>query len=387
MNNKMDFEKYQFVNLPRPMPESDYQEVCQLVVDKLKNKPGIRSIYLSSGSWIPGISDVDIIIVCNQGLKGKIDIISLRNLSEKTKYLFLHGSWILKENTFKRINYLTPGLSLKLLWGEEISIDNPQKDLSQEDNQLLYAGLIFDYLINKLLLFPRFFKKTELNTRQLLGEIYSLTYTLQIFELIAPGAIQTDFSQRIIQLRQTWFNNPQEENLRELTSLLEESIDLILELTAKLADFIAKKNLPMSTLVFNNRKYYIVFSQHWTKKEFIDNFEKGYIAFKRPFSNVILENFKLTLPSPLSYFLIAYASQAGLLSAWIRNNLNNYQQTDLLINQGIISHVKIINDSAAENKKHGFGRIPFPYGSLVGSRTFLNFLGDELILFLRRIKK
>lgn len=380
---KTNFKKYHFVNLPKPLEKSDYQEICDLVVSRLKNNPAIKSIYLSSGRWVPGISDLDIIIIRKAEISEKIP--SPWSLSEKAKYIFTHNFWELDEESFKNLRYIVPGISLKLLWGKDISIYHPQNKLPSEEYQFFNAIIIFDFLINKLLFFPRYLEYTQLNARQILGEVYSLVYTLDALNLIGVQTIKTDFPKRIRQLRETWFIHNQEENLQELTVLLKESIDLILEIVIRLDDFVKKHNLPTNKFIFKNRKYYIISDKNWTKEKFTNNFLKGYISVKRPFSNRVLENFKLVLPESLSYFLMAYAGQKGILSDWIKKSLGDYRE--ISVNQGAYQHIKTINSSAQAGIEYGFARIPFPYGLLIRSQTLLSRLGDILVLSLRKVKK
>ena len=375
--------KHIFSNLPKEMQVSDYKGTCDLIVDKLKNNTDIKSIYLSSGTWIPGISDLDIIIIYHKNRKG-ISIPNFEEISEKAKYVLLHSFWKLDEESFKNLEYLVPGASLKLLHGKDILIRNSKNELLEKEYQFLHAVVIFDFLINKLLLFPRYLKYTKLDIRKTLGEVYSLVYTLDMLNLINAQTIDTDFPKRIRQLRKTWFINNQEENLKELMVLLEDSIDLILEIVIRLDDFVKKHNLPTNRSVFKNRKYHITFDKDWTKEKFKSNFFKGYIFIKRPFSDRILENFKLVLPESLSYFLMAYANQKGPLNDWIRKSLNNYQ--DIPINKGVYQHIKVVNDSVQTSIELEFTRIPFSYGYLHKKQTLISRLGEKLILFLRIIK-
>jgi len=376
--------KYIFSNLPKEMQVSDYKEVCDLIVDKLKNNTDIKSIYLSSGVWIPGISDLDIIIIYHKNREG-ISIPSFREISEKAKYVLIHSFWELDEESFKNLEYLVPGVSLKLLYGKDILTRSSKNELLEKERRFLYAIVIFDFLINKLLLFPRYLKYAKLDVRRVLGEVYSLVYTLDMLNSINAQTIDTDFPERIRQLRKTWFINNQEENLQELIVLLNDSIDLISEIVIKLDDFIKEHDLPTNRFVFKNRKYYIAFDKNWTKEKFKSNFFKGYVFIKRPFSDRILENFKLVLPESLSYFLMAYSNQKGPLSDWIRKSLSDYQ--DIPTDKGVYQHIKIINDSAQASIKLGFARIPFSYGYLHKKQTLISRLGEKSILFLRTIKK
>jgi len=377
--------EYIFTNLPKKIQISDYKEVCDLIVDKLKSNTDIKSIYLSSGRWTPGISDLDIIIVYNKNKKG-IVIPDFRKISKKAKYVLLHGFWELDKESFEKVNYISPGLCLKLLYGEELFNIDPKKELNKKEYSFFLSGIIFDYLINKLLLFPNFLNKKEIDVRQLLGHIYSLKYTLEIFDIVCPRVIETDFSLRIKKLRDNWFNEKEEDNLKELINLLNKSIDLILEIVIGLDGFIKDNKLQFKSVVFKNRKYYITFKENWKKDDFLNVFKNKYIFLKNPFSNRILENFRLTLPISLSYFFLIHNKQQGLLSNWIRKSLN-YKKNNLKVNKGLEKHINILNDSFKKTMDYNLSRIPFSYGSMISKQTKISYLGEKMILFLRVINK
>ena len=377
--------KYIFKNLPKKIQISNYEQVCDLIVDKLKNNASIKAIYLSSGKWTPGISDLDIIVVYNKNKKG-ILIPDFREISEKAKYVLLHSFWELDEESFKNVNYISPGLNLKLLHGEEIINFEPKKELKEREYSFFLLGVIFDYLINKLLLFPKFLDKKEIDVRQLLGHIHSLKYTLEIFNIVCPGFIKSDFPLKIKKLRNNWFDEKIEDNLEELMDLLNQSIDLILEIVTGLDKFIKDNKLQTQNIVFKNRKYYTTFKENWTKNDFLETFNKKYISLKKPFSNRVLENFRLVLPISLSYFFLAYIQKQGSLSNWIRKSLN-YKKNNLEINNGLGKHIDILNNSFKKTADYGFSRIPFSYGTMISRQTKISYLGDKIILFLRAINK
>ena len=377
--------KHIFTNLPKKIQVSDYEEVCDLIVNELKSNTDIKSIYLSSGIWTPGISDLDIIIVYNENKKG-ISIPNFRERSEKAKYVLLHGFWELDKESFEKVNYISPGLRLKLLHGEELLNLDPKKELNEKEYSFFLASIIFDYLINKLLLFPNFLNKKELDVRQLLGHVYSLKYTLEIFDIICPGFIKTDFSLKIKKLRDNWFNEKEENNLKELMNLLNQSIGLILEIVIGLDKFIKDNELQSKNVIFKNRKYYITFIDNWTKDNFLKIFKEKYIFLKNSFSNRILENFRLVLPVSLSYFFIVHNHQQGLLSNWIKESLD-YKEFDFKINKGLKKHIDILNDSFKKTMDYNLSRIPFSYGSMISKQTKISYLGEKMILFLRAINK
>ena len=380
-----------FYNFPKQLQREDYEEVCDLAVASLKNNPNIKAAYSASGEWAPGISDVDIVIVYNNRIENRVSPQSPWSLSEKAKYLFLHTYGSCNEESFRNFYYLNPDrVNLRFLYGEDAPILNPRKELSPMDYKFLNAIFIFDFLVNKLLFYPRHLTAKKHDARRLLGEIHSITYTLEMMETITGEQMNRDFSIRIKQLRKNWFDEDREENSKELTFLIKEGMDLILEIVIKLNDFIKSQSLPLDPgIIFKNRRYYIIFDEKWSKEKFLQSFFKGYLVLKNPYSKRAVENFEFVLPPNLSYFLMAYANCQGPLSDWIREGLSNHRKLEnFSIPAGIEKHIASVNNLVrADIENNGLFRIPFPYGLLTGRRTMISKIGEKLILFLRSIKK
>ena len=372
------------------MQVSDYQEVCDLVVDDLKDNPNIKSVYLAGSQWLPGISDLDIIVVFNDQIKDGFDFQSPWNLSKKAKYIFSHKYAIYNEKSFFNINYLVPTeQNLRLLFGKDISFRDPEKELSERDYKLLNAILVFDLLINKLLFNFKYLNYTKIDVRNLLNTIYSLVYSLLMIEMAGGKKIESDFVLRIDQLRMNWFENNSTDNLEELISLYHQSNDLILEIVVELNNIVKKQfQLIDNDILFKNRKYNISFKENWDNELFLKEFKKGYIFLKKPFSDKGIESFKFVLPYYLSYFLVTYANYEGLFSEWIKKGLTGYQYQDYFsISKGVKKHIMAVNDFTKDSiDNNGVFKLPFPYGLLINKRTLISIIGEKYLSFLRIIK-
>lgn len=382
---------FKFYNLPKHFQKTDYEEACNLAAASFKNNPDIKAAYLEGGEWVPGISDVDLTVVYNDRMENRVAVKSPWSLSEKAKYLFLHTYGSYNEESFRNFYYLVPDkINLRLIYGKAVPILNAREELSPKDYKFLNAILIFDFLVQKLLFYPLNLMVKKQDARRLLGEIHSITYTLGMTEDLIGEQMGGDFSIKIKQLRKNWFGENQEENLKKLASLLEEGVDLVLDIVVKLNDFIKSQSLPAdSRIVFQNRRYYVIFDEKWSKEKFLQNFFRGHLILKNPYSKRTVENFKLVLPSHLSYFLMAYSNYDGPLSNWIGGGLLNYKKLgNLFVPTGMKKHIISTNNlvqADAENK--GLFRIPFSYGLLTGRRTITSRIGEKIILFLRSIKK
>lgn len=392
--NKHILSDYQFYNLPKYFLESDYLELCDLAVAELKKDPNILAVYLEGAKWVTGISDLDILVVYKNQTRGPYLLRGPWELSEKAKYIFIHNYGIYDESSFCDLYYLIPDITgqerPRLLWGKNIPIRNPQAELSPENYRYLNSIVIFDLLVNKLLLYANYIVSKKINVRRLLAELYSLIYTLKMAEVIGITENTSDFSARIDHLKKNWFNSDSANNFEELLSLLEIGIDIVLKITEGLDKFTTERSLPKNkNLIFKNRNFYVIFDEKWDRGKFLNGFKEGLLAIKNPLSGKVLENYKLILPAGLSYFLMAYAGFDGTFSQWFREKLVGRKERDnVLVPEGMMKHIAETNDFIqASIDNGGLFKIPFSYGFMVDRQTIISKIGEKIFIFLRKIKK
>lgn len=393
---KTDLEKltshdFIFFNLPQKKEREDYEQECNLLVENIKNNKDIKAVYLAGGNWVPGISDLDILIVYAENPSAQLVVPDIRVLSKNSKYLFLHNYGTFDESNYKNIFYLTPEFgNFKLIYGRDYPVINPQQELSSLDYRFLISVLVFDILINKFLWFlPKIMVTRRVDVRQTIGMINSLIYTLEMTETVIGKKIITDFPVAIKDLRLNWFNQPEKENLEKLFFLIKKSLDLVLELMVQLNSFVVEQKLGQNKrLIFQNRRYYIVFTENWSKEKFWSEFIDKYISFKKPFLKRKIENIKLVLPAALSYFFLAYADYEGPISDWIKNNLKKYEKNNIIKPLGLEKHIVQTNNFVRRSlATNGLLRIAYPYGLGTKKATRLSKVGEIIVSFFRTIKK
>lgn len=393
MQNNIKIGKYSFYNLPQKLDYSDYKKTCDMATAKLKNNKNIKSIYLVGQKWIPGISDIDILLVYNNIIDNRIKIDFSGNLSPMAKFIFLHGYGTINEENFKNYFYIVPQKTeLKLLHGEALDFNDPSKELSIADYGWLQSFMIFDFLINKLLIFPRYLRSQSVNIRTVLGEMNSFVYTAEILEKVINKKMDFNFVSQIKHLRENWFDN-ETNNLQKTIELFEEAINLICNIVILLNDFLEHnldqryKEMLKKEIIFKNINYNISFSANWNKNIFLTSFNDNYLKTKLPFSSNLIETFRIILPVNFSYFFMAYAALDGPMSDWIRRCLFRHENVEeSILNDGIKKHIQAINELVGVGiKNKGAIRIPFTYGLLISGSKFKNFL-KKVILFLKRIK-
>ena len=140
-------------HFPKQLSTRDYEECVELVRKEAQGNPTIRALYLMGGPWSPGISDLDIVVVYKNGIAPQY-LKSPWSLGEKARFIFTHRYLSFNEDTARLFYFLYPKQSaqLRLLSGEQILFSEPTVGEEQTWTQ---AFILFDLLINKLLLFQK----------------------------------------------------------------------------------------------------------------------------------------------------------------------------------------------------------------------------------------
>ncbi len=392
-----DLDKIELFNFPKYLKRADYENLCNLVVADLKLNPDIVAVYLAGGNWVPGISDLDIIVVYKNQRQSQYNIKSPWALSKEAEYVFMHVYENYTEASFRDLHYFSPKFNkIKLLYGSSVSPRLPEKELNSLEYNWLQASFAFDFLINKLLLFFRHDLENKINVREAIVVISSLVYTISVVEKITNLKIETNFPQKITSLRNNWFVNSQEKNIKSLFNLLEEAESLILRIVQLLAEFLEKeipdvvKKMKESTFYFRNSHYDLIFMPNWNEKIFLSEFKKGLIEFNPPFfrRRKNIDSYRLVLPSVLFFFLRSYTLVEGQWSDWLKKSVRNNQ---LLIktpvNKGIKEHAlatnRYINECIASGDK--ILKLWLSYGFFPYPRSIKRKIADLIILFLRKL--
>ncbi len=376
-------DKHDFYNLPKELDAGVYSAALDLLLKTASVNDSIIAVYLMGGKAQIGISDLDPVIIYKNGASFKHIPYPL---SAESKFIFTHRWLSFDEDSFKYFYYIFPWetANLRIIWGKEIEVSDPKHELSVPDYKFLMAFILFDTLINKLLLFPRYRLYKNLDIRRIVGELYSLNYTFYLIKEISGSLVGRDFSLEIAELRENWFVKTNEENYQRLNILLEKGIDLTLEIVGILDEFLRDCNLEIKGLpTFLNNRFRIIFSDHWSKDRFLDDFSRNYIKFYLPFINKSIENFSLVLPLSLGYFFVAYMQGKGDFSRRIRHLLKGESQT-LVNSEGVRKHAVATNKIFMASCEYGF-KMPFSYG--IGAGNNLKGWITNAVLRLARIFK
>lgn len=136
-----------FTDRPEYCPREWYDECLQELSQHLGSLPGIRSVYRFGNISIPGISDLDILLV----FENETSCIAsgLEQLSAKHKILFTHGIMAMSEQHFLLNDYYTIWSDRTLLAGkhpEGAALERTEADDKHIKQQIALEFLAANYV-------------------------------------------------------------------------------------------------------------------------------------------------------------------------------------------------------------------------------------------------
>lgn len=199
---------YRFIDRPVAVARSLYDEAIQGVIDRNKNLPGLRAIYRFGNITAPGISDLDLLFVFENGASCERN--GLEDLPASHKALFTHGIMALCEEHFHTNNYFTLWSDHELMYGAP-SNQAVQKRTPEEEQALRIQTAIEFLIANYIdLIVQKTYGTFKL--RAILQHIKGIAYDLEYL-----GDHDSALTPPVNQLRewiQNWFTSmPGDEEL------------------------------------------------------------------------------------------------------------------------------------------------------------------------------
>lgn len=395
-----DFKKINFYNFPYLLKRSDYEKTVELALNILKKNPYFVSLYLMNDDWLPGISDIDFVVVYENGLPYVMNR-KENSFLGNSKYI-IHDYNNYDRITFKNIRYIFPSkFDLLFIWGEKLKVASPEKELSDEEIKLLKASFVLDCLVNKVLLFSFNFQRNVDVNRALLF-LYSFKYTALLIEEVTGRKLKNPFPERIKKLRLEWFSLDKKEQKSLLAGLIEEGLEFGAQLTEEfdifLKSFFKTENFPKK-LLFNPPNLFIKNSDKWNKKEYLK--EMRQIRFKMPLTKTKLLKHHLIVPSSFFIFFNIYADFDGDYSNWFRNFLSpavfdikcvNLKRAKKMSNKRInsLNNISKTRDGKLLTKttvQYGFNNHPLIKEKIKSKVIFLRQKYEDFISILRQTKR
>lgn len=199
----------------------------------------VLSIYQTGSVGMPGLSDIDLILVLRGDRREYPHKYSIRRMSDQDRYLFGHECDLVDKPSFRDLPLWFPTFTMDHLYGEEIPVNRDDTDLD------LPLMLLVKYLITKLPteLFHYSFYKGQFYERTCEGMVHSVLHALSLWESAGGDAIDGSdaFIQSVMELRASWFRREGMDRLDRLKNLLVDACVIILRLQHQAAALLRER--------------------------------------------------------------------------------------------------------------------------------------------------
>ncbi|GAG87186.1 unnamed protein product [marine sediment metagenome] len=214
-----DVSQYKFFDEPVMCTLEDYEVAMSEFVRHISKDTGIVSIYQIGNVGVYGISDLDFVVVVNKKIKFNQDYFSIKNFSEKTKYVLFHEQYFSNEDAIKNIYQVAPIFNLTHVYGEKFKINILEGEELKYNtlillNDICIVSLCYEYL--------NYLKSKNLDVRLLLARLNSLKYPIQMMSSLL-GKSLPEFDSFVSNFKEfcaNWFDFDKMERRKKLICYL-----------------------------------------------------------------------------------------------------------------------------------------------------------------------
>jgi len=186
------------IDYPHPVDESFYHESIKAMTQRLMETPGVKTVYQVGGVSSPGISDLDMVVVFNDGARVERNFLS--GLKKEDRYLFIHNLYGISTNNFADAERFAFYHHYQLLGGEEV---RSYPKLNQQELEVLKIQIALEYMVKMHITLFLQERYHVLRMRDLLLHIKALQYDLEFIGDTA-GLVNRHVLQ-VIEWRKKWF--------------------------------------------------------------------------------------------------------------------------------------------------------------------------------------
>lgn len=189
-----------FTNHPRPVPPETYAAAVDRVVARLRRLDGLVAVYQLGGVTAPGISDLDVLAVFEDGVRCAAD--PLEGLPADDRYLFTHGLFGVSRQFFRAARRYTCYHGFDLRWGTP----EPAPARATDAVAALQHQIAREYLVANFISTTIARTYGIVSVRNLLLSVHGLRYDLAF--LGVEGGPLYELVHQLIGWRGRWFTQP-----------------------------------------------------------------------------------------------------------------------------------------------------------------------------------
>lgn len=193
---------YKLMDLPQLVPVHAYDSAVDAMIRRLSSNRAVKSIYQIGGVTSPGISDIDLVAVFEDGARALFDPRS--QLADRERYLFVHDLYGASVSEFRALQEFSLFHNYKLLWGEELQ--QGSKFPTDDDRERLKTQIALEFLLRMYINMVVQVAYGVIKVRGFLLHAKAVLYDLQ-FLGVESGRL-FELTHRCIEVRDSWWDSP-----------------------------------------------------------------------------------------------------------------------------------------------------------------------------------
>jgi hypothetical protein len=213
-----------------------YEEILNDYISALQKLPGVCAVYQLGNIRVPGISDIDVIVVVDNDIPVGTDFWSLLSASTGPDgpYIFSHPSYVIGIEEFPDLPALFYADNLRHRWGETIEF---RKVDDQQQRFYDYKIALESAIVQSFVFMRSLHNRTATNLRSLVCNLNAIRHN---FTTLGRWADQSDrphwsdYVARIDKLRSGWFQTDRKERIAEVKALMGLASELLAEIIDEL---------------------------------------------------------------------------------------------------------------------------------------------------------
>ena len=168
----------QFIDRPVHIPRSFYDEAVDHLIRNCSMLPGLLSIYRFGTVNSPGISDLDILFVFEEGAYCPMN--GLESLPDKFGPLFTHGIMAMSENAFEDNFRFSIWSKADCIWGKQLTCP---EEKSEQDQLILDRQTAVEFLMANYIDFMVQSSYGVFKLRSFLQHMKGLAYDMDLLNM------------------------------------------------------------------------------------------------------------------------------------------------------------------------------------------------------------
>ena len=238
----LNSSKRTYYNLPRFFDCDFYDSAKEKFVERYSYHRDVLSIYLFGQVSLPGISDLDFLVIMKDHLTKALDHkYSVVSFSNDLRYIYNDTQpFVVSKNIYKEFWKIFPTHHLNRIYGQEI-----KQIIPDELEVRLYNLLILIEVCHNFypVLFLKQLYAVRKNVRYSLLILNALKFPLQLFMEISGVSVGSwvEFMKDVVNLRESWFQKKDQERYHQMNSILNAASTVSIDLIDKLNKYIERK--------------------------------------------------------------------------------------------------------------------------------------------------